>query len=173
MLVNAEGDILYIMAAPAATKPAAGNLVNVNPCTRWRAKACAKRCRARSRNALHQGEPVVLNGPVGAVGQRDDGGRRGADAAARPGRPAGKVLVVFREAALPARRGGASKAAPGELAELELALRQARQALQVAHEDAQASVEELKSATRELQSTNEGTWSANEDSPRRRRNCSR
>lgn len=163
VLVNAEGDILYISGRTGKyLEPAAGKTnVNVHAMAR---DGLREALAGVIRKALEDTSPVVLNGlRVGT-----NGGTQVVDlvvqALDRPAPLRGQVIIVFKDVATPAPRRKRGKPAAGEArSALFEELQQARQALQVTHEEMQAAVEELKSTNEEMQSSNEELQSSNEE----------
>lgn len=163
VLVNADGDILYISGRTGKyLEPAAGKTnMNIHAMAR---EGLREALMGMVRKALKESHPVHLNGlRVGT-----DGGTQIVDvtvqAVERPAPLRGRVIVVFRDVPTPpARRGTGKRIAAETHRELEQELTQAREALQVTQEEMQTTVEELKSSNEELQSTNEELQSTNEE----------
>jgi len=165
VLVNSDGDILYISGRTGKyLEPAAGR-VNINLYAMARS-GLREALTGTIRKALRQPQPIHLSGlKVGA-----NGGTQSVDVTVqgieKPEPLRGRVLVVFNDIATPPAPGGRRKtrsaAAAAENA-LTLELQQTREALQVTHEEMQTTVEELKSSNEELQSTNEELQSTNEE----------
>ncbi len=164
VLVNAEGDIVYISGRTGRyLEPAAGRVnINIHAMARPGLNAALT---GVIRKALLQSEPLLLRG-IRVEGldstQLLDVTVQGLSA---PDPLRGRVLIVFKEVAAP-------PPTPSQLATLDTALSSAelhaelanaREALRVLREDSQASLEELKSANEELQSTNEELQSTNEE----------
>lgn len=164
VLVNHEGDILYISGRTGKyLEPAAGK-TNINLYAMAREGLREALVGVIFKALREPRQPVVLKGlKVGT-----NGGTQVVDvtvqAIAKPEPLRGRVLVVFHDVlAKPARRR-ASKIAPAEAHEaLQQELLQAREALQAAHEEMQTAIEELKSSNEELQSSNEELQSTNEE----------
>jgi len=164
VLVNAEGDILYINGRTGKyLEPAAGK-------ANWNIHAMAREglqfeLAGALKKALRQAGPVTVKGlQVGT-----NGGTQTVDltvqAIDKPESLRGRVMVLFSDVAtapadLPLTRQAATKAAQKKQIE---ALRQAHEDLQSTREEMQTSQEELKSANEELQSTNEELQSTNEE----------
>ena len=164
VLVNGEGDILYISGRTGKyLEPAAGK-TNMN-------------LHAMAREGLREAlvgvifkvlkepqRPLVLkNLKVGS-----NGGTQIVDvtvqAIDKPDLLRGRVIVVFRDVpAPPARRRSNTPVLPETHSALLQELQQTREALQITHEEMQTTVEELKSSNEELQSTNEELQSTNEE----------
>jgi two-component system, chemotaxis family, CheB/CheR fusion protein len=163
VLVNADGDILYISGRTGKyLEPAAGKTnMNIHAMAR---EGLREALLGMVRKASKESHPVHLNGlRVGT-----DGGTQIVDvtlqAVERPAPLRGRVIVVFRDVVTPpARRGTGKRIAAETHRELEQELTQAREALQVTQEEMQTTVDELKSSNEELQSTNEELQSANEE----------
>jgi two-component system, chemotaxis family, CheB/CheR fusion protein len=163
VLVNADGDILYISGRTGKyLEPAAGKTnMNIHAMAR---EGLREALMGMIRKAFKESQPVHLNGlRVGT-----DGGTQVVDvtlqAVERPAALRGRVIVVFKDVpAPPPRRGTGKRIAAETHRELEQELTQAREALQVTQEEMQTTVEELKSSNEELQSTNEELQSTNEE----------
>jgi two-component system, chemotaxis family, CheB/CheR fusion protein len=163
VLVNADGDIVYISGRTGKyLEPAAGKTnMNLHAMAR---EGLREALLGMIRKALKESHPVHLKGlRVGT-----DGGTQRVDvtlqALERPAALRGRVLVVFRDVPTPLARRGTGKPVAAEThRELEQELAQAREALQVTQEEMQTTVEELKSSNEELQSTNEELQSTNEE----------
>jgi two-component system CheB/CheR fusion protein len=171
VLVNADGDILYISGRTGRyLEPAAGKTnINVHAMAR---EGLREALAGMIRKALkEQPVPVLLQG----LQVQGDNGPLGVDvtvqAIDRPEALRDHVLIVFRELPpTPARRrgtrpaGGPSQAALAQaLEQARVELQQAREGLQATQEEMQTTVEELRSSNEELQSTNEELQSANEE----------
>jgi chemotaxis methyl-accepting protein methylase len=163
VLVNGEGDILYISGRTGKyLEPAAGK-VNINLHAMARA-GLAEALVGVLHKALREMQPVKLrNLRVG-----DGSSMTVVDVTVQPlAQPAllhGRLLVVFQDMALPpvtrrSRRSAANAANDALMQEL----RQARDALRTLQEGSQSALEELKSTNEELQSTNEELQSTNEE----------
>jgi PAS domain S-box-containing protein len=163
VLVNADGDILYISGRTGKyLEPAAGKTnMNIHAMAR---EGLREALMGMVQKASKESKPVHLNGlRVGT-----DGGTQIVDvtlqAIERPAALRGRVIVVFKDVpAPPSRRGTGKRIAAETHRELEQELTQAREALQVTQEEMQTTVEELKSSNEELQSTNEELQSTNEE----------
>jgi chemotaxis methyl-accepting protein methylase/PAS domain-containing protein len=161
VLVNGDGDILYISGRTGKyLEPAAGK-VNINLHAMAR-EGLREALVGMIRKALSQTQPIRLQGI--RVGTNGDSLR--VDVAVQglthPEALRGRVLIVFYEVPPPPPEAKKRSKTPSSPA-LETELRQAREALRVAHEEMQASLEEYQSANEELQSTNEELQSANEE----------
>jgi PAS domain-containing protein len=163
VLVNAEGDILYISGRTGKyLEPAAGK-VNINLHAMARA-GLSEALVGVLHKALHEMQPVKLRGL--RVG--DASSTTMVDVSVQPlAQPAllhGRLLVVFQDVAPPpvTRRSRKTAASAANNALLQ-ELRQARDALRTLQEGSQSALEELKSTNEELQSTNEELQSTNEE----------
>jgi chemotaxis methyl-accepting protein methylase len=163
VLVNAEGDILYISGRTGKyLEPAAGHTnVNIHAMAREGLREALVGLIAR---ALAESRPIELRG-LRVVG--DGGGAEMIDLSAlalrQPKALSGRVLLVFKDVAKVCRRRAGQQVSAETHSALEQELLQAREALQIAQEEMQTTVEELKSSNEELQSTNEELQSANEE----------
>lgn len=163
VLVNADGDILYISGRTGKyLEPASGKTnINIHAMAR---EGLREALTGMVRKALKGPQPVHLNGlRVGT-----NGGTQIVDvtlqAIERPAPLRGRVLVVFKDVTVaPARRRGGRPIAAKTHHELEQKLIQTREVLQVTQEEMQTMVEELKSSNEELQSANEEMQSTNEE----------
>ncbi len=163
VLVNAEGDIIYISGRTGSyLEPAAGK-VNINihamarPGLREALTGAVKR-------ALQNPLPIQIKG----VPIEDGNGHKVVNvtihALQAPEALRGQVLIVFHDVVQnksPRRKGGV--VSRDEHQQLERDLQQARESLQAMHEEMRCSMEELKSANEELQSMNEELQSTNEE----------
>jgi len=163
VLVNGEGDILYISGRTGKyLEPAAGKTnINIHAMAR---EGLREALTGVIRKALKDPQTILLNGlRVGT-----NGGTQIVDVVVRaiekPELLRGKVIIVFKDvpAPLPRRRSSKSIAADAHDV-LTQELLQTREALQITHEEMQTTVEELKSSNEELQSTNEELQSTNEE----------
>ena len=163
VLVNGEGDILYISGRTGKyLEPAAGKTnINIHAMAR---EGLREALTGVIRKALKDPQPVHLNGlKVGT-----NGGTQIVDvvvqALDKPEPLRGRVMIVFKDVPTPMpRRRSTKKVAAESHAALMQELQQTREALQVTHEEMQTTVEELKSSNEELQSTNEELQSTNEE----------
>ncbi len=167
VLVNEEGDILYINGRTGKyLEPAAGKV-------NWNIFAMAREGLRYELNdlfqkALRQKDEVALkkltvktNGATQLVNVT-------VQKITEPEGLHGTVMVVFREVqTLPEAKvsgeADLSSATATVLAEMEQELRQARQELGIARDEMQVVHEEARSANEELQSTNEEMQSTNEE----------
>ena len=163
VLVNADGDILYVSGRTGRyLEPAAGKTnTNVHAMAREGLREALIGVIPR---ALQDTQPILINGlQVGT-----NGGTQVVDlivqGLTRPDALKGRVIIVFKDVATPRTRPHSGQRPAGESqAALLLELQQARQSLQANHEVMQTTVEELKSSNEELQSTNEELQSTNEE----------
>ena len=163
VLVNADGDILYISGRTGKyLEPAAGKTnMNIHAMAR---EGLREALLGTVRKAVKESHPVHLKG----LRVRTNGSTQLVDVTLqridRPSRLRGQVLVVFKDLPTPpVRRKTDKRAAAEKQPELERELARAREALQVMQEEMQTTVEELKSSNEELQSTNEELQSSNEE----------
>ena len=163
VLVNGEGDILYISGRTGKyLEPAAGKTnMNVHAMAR---EGLREALTGVIRKALKEHQPIHLNG----LQVKTDGGTQVVNvtvqAVEKPDPLRGQVIVVFKDVAAPPALGRSGKnIATDAHNALRQELQQAREALQVTHEEMQTSMEELKSSNEELQSTNEELQSTNEE----------
>jgi len=161
VLVNGDGDILYISGRTGKyLEPAAGKVnINIHAMAR---EGLREALIGMIRKALSQTPPIRLHGI--RVGTNDDSLRVDVvvQGLTHPEALRGRVLIVFYEVPPPPPAAKRRRNTPSSPA-LETELRQAREALRVAHEEMQTSLEEYQSANEELQSTNEELQSANEE----------
>lgn len=164
VLVNSEGDILYISGRTGKyLEPAAGKTnMNLHAMAR---DGLREALSGMIFKALHDPRaPIVLNGlRVGT-----NGGTQIVDvtlqAIEKPELLRGRVIVVFRDGAAPPIRRRRSKLVAVEAHdELRQELEQTHAALQLTREEMQTTIEELRSSNEELQSTNEELQSTNEE----------
>ena len=163
VLVNAEGDILYISGRTGKyLEPAAGKVnINIHAMAR---EGLAEALTGMVYKALRDKLPISLHG----LRVKDSRGSTVVDVTVQPltqnGLLQGRVLIVFQDVADPMaaprpRKTTVSVANDALRQELE----EARDALRILQEGSQVSLEELKSANEELQSTNEELQSTNEE----------
>ncbi len=169
VLINENGDILYIHGRTGRYLELAAGRVNINIYALIR-EALRYELGSAIRKALTQQADVTVKD----LRVTDDGGDRIVQFTVKPlNEPEtmrGLLLVVFQDVPTPpqAKRSGrkGSGPVPGEsviVSELENQLQQAREHLQSTVEEMEASREELKAANEELQSTNEELQSTNEE----------
>jgi two-component system CheB/CheR fusion protein len=164
VLVNSEGDILYINGRTGKyLEPAAGK-------ANWNIFAMAReglryQLGDAFQKAVRQKRPVILKGlKVGTNGDEET-----VLVTIRPIEEPetlkGSFLIVFADTApLPETKSkGRSRAGSAEQREMENELKVVREDLRKTHEEMQSSQEELKSTNEELQSSNEELQSTNEE----------
>jgi two-component system CheB/CheR fusion protein len=161
VLVNGDGDILYISGRTGKyLEPAAGKVnINIHAMAR---EGLREALIGMIRKALSQTPPIRLHGI--RVGTNGDSHRVDVvvQGLTHPEALRGRVLIVFYEVPSSPPEAKRRSKTPTSLA-LETELRQVREALRVAHEERQVSIEEYQSANEEMQSTNEELQSANEE----------
>ncbi|MGO4376799.1 chemotaxis protein CheB [Pseudoduganella sp. RAF19] len=162
VLLNAEGDILYIHGRTGAfLEPAAGK-------ANWNIHAMA-------RDGLRYELADLINRSIrsgdqesvrGLILKESESSALMVDMTAEPmsegQHPEGTLLLTFAATQAPLRNRRSRSPNP-RLMELEQGLSQARLELQTVRDEMQTSREELKSANEELQSTNEELQSTNEE----------
>ena len=163
VLVNADGDILYISGRSGDyLEPAAGK-ANWNIYAMLREELRNDVTGLLNRALRQKGEFNLKNLRTG----RGKQARRlsvSAQALRQPEELRGMALVTFIPADLPlAEKRGPRHAATPRAAELEEALRRAHEENRAIRESVNTTQEELKSANEELQSTNEELQSTNEE----------
>jgi chemotaxis methyl-accepting protein methylase/PAS domain-containing protein len=163
VLVNGDGDILYISGRTGAyLEPPAGKVnINIHAMAREGLREALSGLIAR---ALRDAEPIIVSG-VRVAGHE---GPRVVDLIVRslqkPAPLRGRVLVVFKDAPVSTAPRRRSKAVASEVdGSMAQELLQTRESLRFLQEEMQRTVEELKSSNEELQSTNEELQSANEE----------
>lgn len=167
VMVNAQGDILYISGRTGKyLEPAAGK-------ANWNVIAMAREGLrydlARALKAAHRKKGVTkMQGIKFGI----DSEMRSVDILVEtleePKELQGLILIVFSETMVPMDFSAGSRPAKTAIRsirqrELERDLRRAREEVRSSREDAQTSQEELKSINEELQSTNEELQSTNEE----------
>jgi len=168
VLVNREGDILYISGRTGKyLEPAAGKVnINLHAMAREGLREALSGVieQALRHGANGESKPIHLNGlcvESSGVMQVVDVTVQAID---KPEALRGRLIVVFKDVAKhAAARRTRKRAGPDIHDALTQELQQARESLQVAHEETQTTVEELKSSNEELQSTNEEVQSTNEE----------
>jgi PAS domain S-box-containing protein len=163
VLVNGDGDILYISGRTGKyLEPAAGKVnMNIHAMARDGLRDALP---GVIRNALHQSQPIHLNGlQVGT-----NGGAQIINVTVQgienPEALRNRVLIVFTDVSIPTGgRKKAKTAASEREGALTLELQQTREALRSTHEEMQTSVEEAKSANEELQASNEELTTSKEE----------
>jgi PAS domain S-box-containing protein len=163
VLVNGEGDILYISGRTGKyLEPAAGKVnINLHAMAREGLREALSGVIGR---ALREAQPIYLKGLRVGVNGATQIVDITVQAIDKPEPLRGRVIVVFKDVASRAAARRRRKSAGSESHDaLAQELQQARESLQVAHEETQTTVEELKSSNEELQSTNEELQSTNEE----------
>jgi chemotaxis methyl-accepting protein methylase len=162
VLVNGDGDILYISGRTGKyLEPAAGKVnINIHAMAR---EGLREALTGVIRNAQRQPLPIRLN----ALRVGTNGGTQLVDVViqglSHPEPLRGRVLIIFHDVPPPPPAAKGRKKVSSVTAALDVELQQTREALRVAHEEMQTSIEEYKSANEELQSTNEELQSTNEE----------
>jgi len=167
VLVNAQGDILYISGRTGKyLEPAAGK-------ANWNIFAMAREglrfdLGSAFQKATRQKEAIVVRGlKVGT-----NGGTQTVEITVQsieePEALRGMLMIVFTDVAPPPDKKTPGRSKPGaargaRVLELEQELLHAREELHTTREEMQSSQEELKSTNEELQSTNEELQSTNEE----------
>jgi len=162
VVVNTEGDILYINGRTGKyLEPAAGK-ANLNVYAMAREGLRYEIAGALTK-AQHQIEAVHMHG----LTVETNGGRQilnlTVQAIMHPKELSGMLIVVFSDQPTPPARRRLHKSANTDVLALQAELQQAREELQTLREERQTSQEELKSSNEELQSTNEELQSTNEE----------
>jgi chemotaxis methyl-accepting protein methylase len=163
VLVNTEGDILYVSGRTGKYLEVAAGKVNINIYALAR-EGLREALTGLIRRAQKELVPILVNG----LRVDTNGGTQIVNlvvqAMDKPDSMHGRVLIVFKDVPTPPVRRRTSKGLGNETQALLMQeLQQAREALQVTHEEMQTTVEELKSSNEELQSTNEELQSTNEE----------
>jgi len=163
VLVNADGDILYISGRTGKyLEPPAGRVnINIHAMAR---EGLREALTGIIHKALREPQPIHLNGlQIGSNGGTQSVNVT-AQAIEKPDALRGRVIIVFHDVVAPATGRKSRKTVTSDTHDTLLQeLQQAREALQVTHEEMQTTVEELKSSNEELQSTNEELQSTNEE----------
>ncbi len=164
VLVNDQGDIVYISGRTGKyLEPAAGK-VNTNIFAMAR-EGLLYEMGAAFRRALLQHEPVTVRAPL----VEEQGLCLDVDMTLiridAPEVLRGMVLISFKDVVPPPKRRRRAGVLPDvrQYEEMEQALLSMRNELRISHEETQATQEELKSINEELQSTNEELQSTNEE----------
>ncbi|ATG90140.1 chemotaxis protein CheB [Methylomonas koyamae] len=162
VLVNADGDILYISGRTGKyLEPAAGK-------ANWNIHAMAREgLRNELMGALKKARTQCDVVQIPGLTVATDGGSQTVNltvqAINKPDALKGMLMVVFTDVATPPA-GKMSRKSPNAAQKLlQAELLQAQEDLQTLREQMQTSQEELKSANEELQSTNEELQSTNEE----------
>lgn len=162
VVVNAEGDILYVNGHTGKyLEPAAGK-ANLNVYAMAR-----EGLRYELANALNKAQQKVEAVHVEGLLVVTNGDRQTINltvqAISDPKELSGMSIIVFTDVATPTIHKTSRKSANAEIQALQMELKQAREELQIMREDKQTSQEELKSSNEELQSTNEELQSTNQE----------
>ena len=163
VLVNADGDILYISGRTGKyLEPAAGR-VNMNIHVMAR-EGLAEALPGVIHKALRSREAIHINDLRIGDGAHAQSVNLTVCAIEKPEALCGRVIIVFNDVATPRVRRKTVDAM-GSSAEdaLKRELLRVRETLQVTREEMQTSTEELRSSNEELQSTNEELQSTNEE----------
>ncbi|MCK9606159.1 MAG: PAS domain-containing protein [Methylomonas sp.] len=162
VLVNAEGDILYIHGRTGKyLEPAAGKAnLNIYPMAR---EGLRHELPNALRLAQQQTEAVVLSGLTLGTNGGSQIINLTVQAIDIPETLKGMLLITFTDVATPKSRKRGSHSPNVELQAALDELQKAREENQSLREEAQSSQEELKSSNEELQSTNEELQSTNEE----------
>jgi len=162
VLVNAEGDILYISGRTGKyLEPAAGK-------ANWNIHAMARDgLRHELSGALNKAKTQTEVVQISGVTVATDGGSQtvnlSVQAINKPDVLKGMFMVVFNDVATPPVGKASGKSPSPAQKFLQAKLLRAQEDLQTLREEMQTSQEELKSANEELQSTNEELQSTNEE----------
>jgi chemotaxis methyl-accepting protein methylase len=165
VLVNEQGDILYISGRTGKyLEPAAGKV-------NWNIFAMAREglryeLNSAFQKALRRKEAVELQ----SVEIRTNGGTQAVDitvqAIVEPSALRGSVMIVFADVAAPHGvrvSGKAARSTSEMLAQMERELEQARQEVRITRDEMQTFQEEARCANEEMQSMNEELQSTNEE----------
>lgn len=163
VLVNGDGDILYISGRTGKyLEPAAGK-VNINLHAMAR-EGLREALVGVIRKAQSQSQPIKIKGLHVKTGGNDQMVDLTVQGIEHPEGLRGRVLVVFHDVATPTKPGKAGKTVTAAAHEAIMQeLLQTRETLRNTHEEMQTALEELKSANEEHQSTNEELQSTNEE----------
>ncbi len=162
VVVNAEGDILYVSGRTGKYLEPADGKAN------WNIHAMAREglqheLAGALRKALHQTEAVRLPGLTVGTNGGTQTVELTVQVIARPKALSGLLIIVFTDVAKPPARKSPSKSADSQQQALLDELQQAHENLQTLREEMQTSQEELTSTNEELQSINEELQSSNEE----------
>lgn len=162
VLVNGDGDILYISGRVGKyLEPAAGKVnINIHAMAR---DGLRDALIGVIRNALHQTQPIQLEGLQVEVNGRMQTVNVTVQGIEKPEALRNRVLVVFADVKLPSGRQRRKHPASDRESVLMLELNQLREALRINQEEMQASLEEARSANEELQVTNEELTTSKEE----------
>jgi two-component system CheB/CheR fusion protein len=162
VLVNGDGDILYISGRTGRyLEPAAGKVnINIHAMARGGLRDALT---GVIRTALHQSQPIQLEEIQVDVDGRTHAVNVTVQGIDKPEALRDRVLVVFQDVKTPAGGRRRRRLATDRESALMLELNQLREALRVNQEEMQASLEEVKSANEELQVTNEELTTSKEE----------
>ncbi|MHB8903336.1 MAG: CheR family methyltransferase, partial [Thermoguttaceae bacterium] len=167
VVINAEGDILYVNSRTGKYLEPASGKVNMNVFAMAR-EGLREDLGVAIHNAATRKSACTMKG----LKVKSNGGSTTIDITVSPlaerNVPGGLLLVVFEENRLgdpgeAAPRGSAPEEPATPAGELEEELRRTRERLQFTIQEMQATQEELRSANEELQSSNEELQSSNEE----------
>jgi len=163
VLVNGDGDLLYISGHTGKyLEPAAGK-VNINIYAMAR-EGLLEALPGVIRRALQQPQAVTLNGLQIHCNGNIQTVNVTVQAIEKPEPLRGRVIIVFNDVATPPVGRKSRKIAGAALHDgLVLELQQTREALQATHEEMQTSLAELTSSNEEQQSTNEELMTSKEE----------
>lgn len=162
VLVNAEGDILYVSGRTGKyLEPAAGK-------ANWNIHAMAREGLREGligaiARTLRQQKPVLLEGLKLSNNDRTEVVNITLQAIEKPEPLRGRVMIVFTDVISPTRRKATPHATDEANETMRVELQRLYEELQSTREEMQISQEELKSTNEELQSTNEELQSTNEE----------
>jgi len=162
VLVNGDGDILYISGRIGKyLEPAAGKVnINIHAMAR---DGLRDALIGVIRNALHQTQPIQLDGLQVEVNGRMQTVNVTVQGIEKPDALRNRVLVVFTDVKSPSGSQPRKRLASERESALMLELNQLREALRINQEEMQASLEEARSANEELQVTNEELTTSKEE----------
>jgi chemotaxis protein methyltransferase CheR/two-component system CheB/CheR fusion protein len=162
VVVNAEGDILYINGRIGKyLEPVAGKAnLNIHAMAH---EGLRHELASALDKAKRQSETIQLHGlTIGTTGAKQTLDLT-VQAITQPEALNGMFIILFTDVVTPPLRKRSRKTPDAEVESLQAALKQAREELQIMREGRQTSQEELKSSNEELQSTNEELQSTNEE----------
>ncbi|AMK77028.1 MULTISPECIES: chemotaxis protein CheB [Methylomonas] len=162
VLINAEGDILYIHGRTGKyLEPAAGKAnLNIHAMAR---EGLRHELAAAITLAQQQSEAVVVSGLTVGTNGGSQMINLTVQAIDKPEALKGALMIIFTDVAMPKPRKRSQRSPNAELLQVSDELQKAREENQSLREEAQSSQEELKSSNEELQSTNEELQSTNEE----------
>jgi two-component system CheB/CheR fusion protein len=165
VLVNADGDILYVSGRTGKYLELAAGKVNWNIFAMAR-EGLRDELNSAFRKALREKTTVTIKNLI--VGT--NGGTQAIDLTIQPQKEPnalqGTILIVFSDTATPSATKLSNKnktISSAQMLQLEQELQHLREQLHTTQEEMQTSQEELKSANEEMQSTNEELQSTNEE----------